>query len=99
MSMALPCVATSIASRGIGAHAGRDLLVADDPTEFIRCVVQLLSDDTARERLGAAARATVETNHGWEVSLGKLSRIIEQEVGEGNDRQWSIDREDPISDA
>ncbi len=99
MSMALPCVATSVACMGIEAQDGRDLLVADDPSEFIRCVVQLLSNDTARERMGAAARSTVENCHSWEVPLGKLSRIIEQEVGKGNDRQWPIDREDPISDA
>ncbi len=97
MSMALPCVTTRTACRGIEAEEGRDLLVADDPSEFAGHVIRLLADDATRERLGANARATIKKRYGWAAPLAKLSRVIELEAGGGHERPVPIDKGDRVS--
>lgn len=97
MSMALPCVTTRTACMGIEAKDGRDLLVANDPSEFARHVVRLLSDDAARKRLGTNARATIKKHYSWAAPLAKLSRVIELEAGGGRERPVPIDKGDRVS--
>ncbi|MCJ7725117.1 MAG: glycosyltransferase, partial [Acidimicrobiia bacterium] len=48
MSMGLPMVVTSVANEGIGAEAGRHLLVSDTPEEFAAAIVTLLRDEAMR---------------------------------------------------
>lgn len=51
----LPCVATSLAARGIPAGKAPSMLIADDPRAFAEGVVTLMSDPDIRRRLSDGA--------------------------------------------
>ena len=76
MAMRVPVVSSPAAFAGISAVAGQDLLVAGRPGEFSRAVVNLLRDSAARERVAAAGRACVETNHNWSQLLERLEDLV-----------------------
>jgi sugar transferase (PEP-CTERM/EpsH1 system associated) len=76
LAMGLPCVASTVASRGTGLADGEGILVADDPREFAGRVVDLLLDGTRRADLARRARTAAETNYRWEKQLSHLDQII-----------------------
>jgi len=76
MAAARPVVLTSRAAEGIEATAGRDFVIADSPDEIGRCVAELLSDPSARRRLGESARRYVAQHHRWNVELDKFELIV-----------------------
>jgi sugar transferase (PEP-CTERM/EpsH1 system associated) len=65
MSTGAPVVTTDFANRGIGAVAGRDLLVASDGEQFVDAVLRLLADSGLRARQARAAESWVEGTFGW----------------------------------
>jgi sugar transferase (PEP-CTERM/EpsH1 system associated) len=76
MAMAKPVVATRAAKEGIAAQEGRDLLVANGPTDFAQAVLALLKDSEAARRIGAGARRFVEGHHSWPRCLEVLDGVI-----------------------
>lgn len=60
MAAGRPCVATSSVADGLGARAGRDLLVADTPAAFAEAILDLLHDDRKATALGLAGQQFVE---------------------------------------
>jgi len=74
LAMGAPVVASPSACLGIGARADRELIMADDPTEWVH---RLLSLDAAeRARLSKAGRLWVERNHRWEDILRALDNWL-----------------------
>ncbi len=80
MSVGAPVVATSIANRGVQGIPERDLLIADDPSEFAASVARLLNEPDARANLAQSARTFVEQNYLWEQHGDKLATIYSQVV-------------------
>ena len=76
MACELPVVATRVANEGIGGRPDEEILLRDDPAEMAATIVELLRDETARERLGAAARRFVQEDWTWEAHFEKLERIL-----------------------
>lgn len=72
-SMGKAVVSTSVGCEGLNAIHGENILIADDPLKFSNAVAAVLDDVELRNRLGAAARLTVERTYGWP-SIG--ARII-----------------------
>lgn len=66
-AMGKPVVSTSIGCEGLAAVDGINILVRDDPKEFARAVVAVLTDATLRERLGQQGRRTAEELYSWDV--------------------------------
>jgi glycosyltransferase involved in cell wall biosynthesis len=64
-AMAKAVVSTTIGAEGLGVTPNRDIVLADDPETFARAVVSLLQDSPARQRLGRAGRALVESSYTW----------------------------------
>lgn len=52
-------VSTTVGAEGIPVKHGEDILLADSPDTFATCIVELMSDNALRERLGRNARAKV----------------------------------------
>jgi glycosyltransferase involved in cell wall biosynthesis len=65
MSMGCPVVSTTIGAEGLDVVEGRDLVLADDPTDFARSVAVLLNDRVRRESLGIAGRRLVAARYDW----------------------------------
>jgi glycosyltransferase involved in cell wall biosynthesis len=78
MAMFKPVVTTSIANEGIGALSGRDLVIADEPSEFAEQVVRLLRDPTRRQLMGQNGKNYVEENFSWSGIINRLERIYDE---------------------
>lgn len=69
MAAGLPVLSTSVGAQGLGATDGQELMLADDPADFVRKAVTLLSNGDLRAAMAATARTYVEANYSWQ-SLG-----------------------------
>jgi len=58
-------VTTPVGCAGLGLQDGADAVIREDWGEFAEATADLLADAGARERIAAAARATVERRFGW----------------------------------
>lgn len=76
MAAGLPVVTSTIAAEGLGAVAGRDLLLADDPARMVERVVTLLADAPARAELAARGRAFAQGRFRWTNILDALDRAM-----------------------
>jgi polysaccharide biosynthesis protein PslH len=65
-AMAKPVVATSVATAGLPANHGDNILIADEPAVFAEHVSSLLKNPEERRRLGQRGRETVLRYHAWE---------------------------------
>ncbi len=92
MATALPVVATSLANEGIGAKAGAEILLANDPREFAAKVCLLFRDRALARRLSAAGRRFVERHWSWETHYRPLEDLFEELVSTAGDRGWGTGR-------
>jgi glycosyltransferase involved in cell wall biosynthesis len=63
--MAKAVVSTTVGAEGLGVTSNRNIVLADDPDTFAHAVISLLQDAPARQRLGRAGRALVESAYTW----------------------------------
>ena len=71
MASGTPVVATSIVAQGLGA-ASRAILVADEPVDFARAVIALLTDRPRAQAQAAAAAQQIQDGHTWSGSARLL---------------------------
>ncbi|MDR7417467.1 MAG: glycosyltransferase family 4 protein [Armatimonadota bacterium] len=76
LARGLAVVATSAGAEGLGAEAGRHLLVADAPREFADAVVAVASDTRLRDDLGQAGRAFVLERFAAERRCAALAALL-----------------------
>jgi sugar transferase (PEP-CTERM/EpsH1 system associated) len=65
MAMQKATVATPLSLDGLDLTDGRELLVAQEPRLFADKVLQLMSDESERRRLGANGLACVRSKYSW----------------------------------
>jgi len=80
MAMGKAVVSTSMGAEGLPVRHGENIILADDPADFARQVVDLLRDPQRRERLGQAARQLVEQNYGWPAVAAYFDGIMDRIV-------------------
>ena len=78
MAMGKPVVSTSIGALGIKAVPEEDIIIADEPDEFARRVVEVLYDERLREKLARNGRKLIEVRHSWEIISDKLNQLLNQ---------------------
>jgi polysaccharide biosynthesis protein PslH len=75
-------VSTSLGVEGIPVQQGRELLLADTPTDFATAVLRLVADlrsgGALQQQLGKAARRFVEQHYGWETIIPHLNEVYQQ---------------------
>ena len=84
MAAGRPVVTTSLVNDGLGARAGRHVLVADDAHSTAQQIVKLLTDAQIREELGRAGRRFVEERYSWAHAVNR-TRKIEKSLEQGRD--------------
>ena len=82
MAAGMAVVSTTIGAEGLPVRNGRDIVLADSPTEFAARTVALLKDRGARERLGSAARALVVEKYSWRTVAADLSATLNRVASE-----------------
>jgi hypothetical protein len=78
MAAGVPVVATPALCQLVGAAAGRDLLVADQPVDFAREVVRLLENASFRREVADQGRRFVEASCSWGAYAARVTELIER---------------------
>jgi polysaccharide biosynthesis protein PslH len=78
MALGTPIVSTSLGADGLDLQTGRDILIADTPTEFAEAVLRLFGDAHLRKQIAASARAVVESKYDWVIAGRALLGVIER---------------------
>jgi sugar transferase (PEP-CTERM/EpsH1 system associated) len=81
MAMEKPVISTTVGAEGLPVRDGEDLLIADEPGEFARAVVSVLTDAAEAERLGRRARAVVCERFGWGQAAAAFAEVCRQAAG------------------
>ncbi len=82
MACARVAVCSPGAAQGIAdpqhrlAKADRDLLIADQPKQWIDTLQRVLTDDPMRQAIAQSAAKCAEQRFGWEQSLASLPRLM-----------------------
>jgi polysaccharide biosynthesis protein PslH len=80
MALGTPVVVAAQAAEALGAHPGRDLLVAQSPQEFADATLQLIHDAALHATLRQFGRSYVEEQHNWRVATERLVDIYSRAV-------------------
>ncbi|RKU24815.1 hypothetical protein C6499_16450 [Candidatus Poribacteria bacterium] len=80
MAMGVPVVTTSVGAMGLEADIGKELLVADTPTDFAEQVIHLLDNKCLRQTLAQTARTRVENSYSWEAIGERLKHVYAQAI-------------------
>jgi len=78
MSMALPCVTTSLANKPLKAKPGLDLLVGESAAEMADHLINLLSDSEFADQIATAGHDFVHRKFSWEMANEKLENAMRQ---------------------
>lgn len=77
MAMGKTVVASPQAIEGINARPDRDMVVANDESDFINRIIKLLQNGPSCT-IGRAARARVLADYNWEKNLGRIDALLSQ---------------------
>ena len=68
-------VSTTIGAEGLNLVDQQEIVLADQPDQFARAVIELLDDAQRRRSLGEKGRERVEKNYGWPVIVENLRQV------------------------
>jgi len=80
MAMGKAIVSTTMGAEGLPVMHGENIILADDPADFARQVIELLRDPQRRAQLGGAARKLVEEGYGWPSAAAHFEEIMQRVV-------------------
>jgi polysaccharide biosynthesis protein PslH len=69
-------VSTSVGAEGLDLESGKEIILADEPTEFARSVIALLQDADQRKALGRSARAAVVDRYSHVTLRRSLDTVV-----------------------
>ncbi len=87
LAMGKAVVSTRIGAEGLPVRHDEHVLLADDPHDFARCVVDLLNNPELRRRLGQTGRQLVESRYSWPAVAWICHGILEKVVRSPQDAQ------------
>ena len=77
LAMGIPVVATPLSVDGINVQNGESAIVAP-VAEIAEKTIQLLNDDSLRERLSAKGRELIEAEYSWERTASSYERLYDE---------------------
>jgi len=80
MAMGKAIVSTSVGAEGLDVHPGRDIVLADEPDGFARCVIDLLRNRNVRLKFGIEAVKTA-SRYDWKVIAERFEQVLSTTVG------------------
>lgn len=75
IAMSKPVVSTTIGAEGLEIEDGKNILIADDWSEFADKIIELLNDDHLAKKIGANGRKLVEEKYDWKKIVEKQVRM------------------------
>lgn len=76
MAMNIPCVTSPLANHALGAKAGEEILVADNPQAYADAILSLLNDPEIAGRIGSQGHQFVLSNYNWETETRKIESLM-----------------------
>jgi glycosyltransferase involved in cell wall biosynthesis len=76
MAARVPVVSTTIGAEGLDISRGENIMIGDTPAQFADACLQLLTDESERRRLAAAAWEHVSAHHSWEAAATAFERLL-----------------------
>jgi sugar transferase (PEP-CTERM/EpsH1 system associated) len=83
-AMGKATIATPISVDGIEAIHGKNIILAEQPDEFITAIVELYQNSAYREQLAQTARQDAVNKYNWQIKAIELETILEKIVSERN---------------
>jgi glycosyltransferase involved in cell wall biosynthesis len=80
MASGLPVVVSPQVCSGLKAEPGQDLIVAEEPGEWVGALMRLLASPRERRRLSTAGRAYVVRHHSWEKATLQLEQAYDEVI-------------------
>lgn len=77
MAMEIPCITSDLANRSLKAENGRDLMVGESCEDYVRDILEMLSDSDKQLTLGKAGREFVKNRFSWKKSVLELEKLME----------------------
>jgi glycosyltransferase involved in cell wall biosynthesis len=93
LAMQKPMVSTTLGAEGIDIRHGEHLLIADDPTQFARSVLDLMEQPALGQSLAAAGREMVDRTYQWGVISDRLEEFYDGLVRSDRRRDGSRARQ------
>jgi glycosyltransferase involved in cell wall biosynthesis len=80
MAFGVPVVSTTIGCEGLETKNGRDIIIADTPTDFANSLLEIMSSPTRWSTISGNARTLVEEKYDWDHIARSLEDIYEELV-------------------
>lgn len=80
MALGLPAISSTLGHEGILAEAGREILIADTPEEYVNLILKVASDKDFASDVSKAGRKFVESHHDWSVMLAPLVERVKNVI-------------------
>lgn len=82
LAMACPLVSTAIGAEGLDLQDGRDLLLAESPSDFAAAVERVVTDRALANALGERGRETVASRYDWGTILARAIAELPRDRGQ-----------------
>ncbi len=76
MAMQLPCITSSLANNALGAKPNEQILVADNPEQYARHIIDLLQNETKAKQIGMNGYQFVLNGFNWQSTTAILENLI-----------------------
>lgn len=83
MALGTPVISTSKGAEGLEVIHEQNILIADNPDDFVRAVLRLLRDKDLRAKLSVNGRQLVEKLYSWDICAVHLEQLLYKVVGQG----------------
>ncbi|MBF0099464.1 MAG: glycosyltransferase [Desulfobacterales bacterium] len=76
LSYGVPVVATNIAAEGMGLVEGKEILVADNPSDFVRQMVYLYTSESIWTQMSSFGRLYVHSTYSFSAIAPKILKML-----------------------
>lgn len=91
MAAGRPVLASAHAAVGIHVRHDSELLIADEPAEWVDRLIALFDDSALRNRIALTGRKYVESNHSWDACLAPWAEWLSRTSPEDGRRHTALD--------
>jgi len=78
MAMGIPVVCSNIGFKGLGINSGDGAIMQTEPNAFAQSVIELLSSEELRKKVGTKGMEVIKNNFGWDAIAALLAQYLEE---------------------
>jgi glycosyltransferase involved in cell wall biosynthesis len=78
MAVGRPVVSTSLGAEGIPASNGENIILADNPDDFARGILDLMRNQSLYQKVQRNARRLMEEKYAWDKGTALLESVLEK---------------------